>query len=162
MGQTRMSVQDHHSDAGVPQEKISPFAIPLEVKEHARGSSFWRHFVEMLAVMVLGMVASGVVLARVVRLTSWDKVTTLYPNQALLVMAAGMTVPMVVWMLYRGMGWKNSYEMAAAMILPVVPFLCLVWFNVTKSAQCGAYCLSTVVVMLALMRHRRSAYSVQM
>jgi hypothetical protein len=44
---------------------------------------------------------------------------------------------MVAWMLYRGMGRKNSYEMALAMILPVIPFLCLVWFGITKSAQCG-------------------------
>jgi hypothetical protein len=77
-------------------------------------------------------------------------------------MAAGMTVPMVAWMLHRGMGWKNSFEMAAAMVLPVIPFLCLVWFDVTKSAQCGAYCAVTVVTMLALMGSRRSEYSMQM
>ena len=37
------------------------------------------------------------------------------------------------------------------MVLPVIPFLCLVWFDVTKSAQCGAYCAVTVLTMLALM-----------
>ncbi|MGZ4427406.1 MAG: hypothetical protein ACXVEV_05465, partial [Nocardioidaceae bacterium] len=75
------------------------------------------------------------------------------------VMAAGMTIPMVAWMLYRGMGRKNTYEMAAVMIVPVIPFLCLVWFDVTKSAQCGAYCAATVAAMLVLMRFRRSVYS---
>ena len=60
------------------------------------------------------------------------------------------------------MGRRNTYEMAAAMVLPVIPFLCLVWFGVTDSAQCGAYCLVTVVAMLALMRYRRSEYSKQM
>jgi hypothetical protein len=55
------------------------------------------------------------------------------------------------------MGWKNSSEMAAAMVLPVLPFLCLVWFHVTKGAQCGAYCATTVVAMLVLMRYRRSS-----
>jgi hypothetical protein len=69
---------------------------------------------------------------------------------------------MVAWMLHRGMGWKNSYEMAAAMVLPVIPFLCLVWFDVTKSAQCGAYCAVTVLTMLALMGSHRSEYSMQM
>ncbi len=93
---------------------------------------------------------------------TWDEVTTQYPTQALLRMAAGMSIPMAAWMLYRGMGWRNSYEMAAAMVLPVIPFLCLVWFNVTKSAQCGAYCASTIVAMLALMRFRRSECSMQM
>jgi hypothetical protein len=71
---------------------------------------------------------------------TWDEVTTQYATQSLLAMAAGMTIPMVAWMVYRGMGWKNAFEMAAAMIVPVIPFLCLVWFGVTKSAQCGAYC----------------------
>jgi hypothetical protein len=60
------------------------------------------------------------------------------------------------------MGWKNSYEMALAMLLPVIPFLCLVWFNVTESAQCGGYCAATVVSMLGLMRYRGSEYSMQM
>ena len=52
--------------------------------------------------------------------------------------------------------------MAAVMVVPVIPFLCLVWFDVTKSAQCGAYCALTVVAMLALMRYRRAEYSMQM
>jgi hypothetical protein len=69
---------------------------------------------------------------------------------------------MVAWMLYRRMGWKNIYEMALAMVVPVVPFLCLVWFNITESAQCGAYCAVTVLAMLALMQYRRSEYSMQM
>ena len=63
-----------------------------------------------------------------------------------------MTVPMVAWMQYRGMGWRNSYEMAAAMVLPVIPFLCFVWFGITENAMCGLYCAVTVVAMLALMR----------
>ena len=62
-----------------------------------------------------------------------------------------MTVPMVAWMLYRGMGWKNSYEMAAVVVLPVIPFPCLVWFGLTKNALCGRYCAVTIVAMLALM-----------
>jgi hypothetical protein len=48
------------------------------------------------------------------------------------------------------------------MIVPVIPFLCLVWFGVTKSAQCGAYCALTVAAMLALMHVRRSVYSMEM
>lgn len=48
------------------------------------------------------------------------------------------------------------------MILPVVPFLCLVWFDVTQSAWCRAYCATTIVAMLVLMRYRRSSYSMAM
>jgi len=125
-------------------------------------SQFWRHFLEMLGIMVAGMIVSAAIFLSVVGLKAWDEITLVYPTQALLAMAFGMTVPMVAWMLSRGMGWKNSYEMALAMVLSVIPFLCLVWFNVTNSAQCGAYCLLSVFAMLILMRFRRNEYSMQM
>ncbi|MGZ4141401.1 MAG: hypothetical protein ACXVQY_02730 [Actinomycetota bacterium] len=124
--------------------------------------AFWRHFLEMLGAMVVGMVAGGYILVRAVGLSSWDATTKLYPNQSLLVMVVGMSVPMVAWMLYRGMGRRNATEMGVAMILPVIPFFCLVWFHVTKSAQCGGYCAASVVVMLGLMLYRRREYSMQM
>jgi hypothetical protein len=80
---------------------------------------------------------------------------------SLLVIAAGMSVPMAAWMLHRGMGRRNSAEMAAAMVIPVIPFLCLVWFDVTKSAQCGLYCAVSIVAMLGLMLYRRDEYSME-
>jgi hypothetical protein len=99
------------------------------------------------------------VLLTIVGLKTWDEVTTQYGIQALLVMVVGMTLPMAAWMLYRGMGWKNTYEMAAVMAIPVVPFLCLVWFGINKSALCGPYCAVSIVAMLALMFYRRPEYS---
>jgi hypothetical protein len=132
--------------------------------EHSIGprSRFWRHFFEMVGAMAVGMIATGAIFMSVVGLKTWDEVTAQFPTQALLAQAAGMSIPMVGWMLYRGMGWGNSVEMTAAMVLPVVPFLCLVWFGVTESAQCGAYCAITLATMLALMRFRKGTYSMEM
>jgi hypothetical protein len=127
-----------------------------------RPSPFWRHFLQMLIVMMLGMMAAAAVFLTIVGLKTWDEVTTQYATPALLVMAAGMTIPMVVWMVHRGMGWRNAFEMGGAMVLPVIPFLCLVWFDVTRGAACGGYCAATVLAMLALMGYRHSVYSVQM
>jgi len=124
--------------------------------------AFWRHFLEMLAAMAAGMIATVAIFLSAVGLKTWDQVIVQYPTQALLAMAAGMTIPMVAWMLFRGMGRRNSYEMAAAMVLPVVPFLCLVWFDVTNSAQCAAYCVVMIVAMLGLMLYRRDEYSMTM
>ena len=112
--------------------------------------------------MAVGMIATGAIFVSITGLKTWDEVTVQYPTQVLLAMAAGMTIPMVAWMLVRGMGRRNAYEMAAAMVLPVLPFLCLVWFDVTKGAQCGPYCMTTIVAMLVLMRYRRSTYSMAM
>jgi hypothetical protein len=49
-------------------------------------------------------------------------------------MAISMTIPMVAWMRYRRHSWRNSMEMGAAMMLPAVPFLVLLWCHVTREA----------------------------
>ena len=132
---------------------------PETRKRRRRVGPFWRHFWQMLGVMAVGMIATGAIFLTVVGLKTWEEVTTQYPTQALLAMAVGMTVPMAAWMLYRGMGRRNTVEMSAVMVLAVVPFLCLVWFGVTDSGQCGGYCLLSVVGMLALMKHRQAEYA---
>lgn len=124
-------------------------------------SPFRRHVFQMLGVMMVGMVASAAIFLTIVGM-QWDEATRRHPVASLLVIAFGMTVPMTAWMLYRGMGRRNSIEMAAAMAIPVIPFLCLVWFDVTSSAQCAPYCLVSIVAMLALMRYRRADYSMDM
>lgn len=162
MAQTR-TLANGHVAAVEPAQETSPHqTLAAKVRHKRRLSPFWRHFLEMLGAMAVGMIATGAIFVSVTGLKTWDEVTVQYPTQVLLAMAAGMSIPMVAWMLYRGMGRRNAYEMAAAMVLPVLPFLCLVWFNVTKSAQCGGYCASTIVAMLALMGYRRSQYSMQM
>jgi hypothetical protein len=142
-------VEDHPISVHYPPEDRRKRHLP----------AFWRHFLEMLAAMVVGMIATGAIFLSVVGLNTWDQVLLRYPTQALLAMAAGMTFPMVAWMLFRGMGARSSAEMTAVMVLPVIPFLCLVWFHVTKSAWCGPYCAVTIMAMLGLMYYRRSQYS---
>jgi hypothetical protein len=148
--------------SGHAVEAVSPSTSPTASHRRRHISPFWRHFWEMLAAMAVGMIATGAIFLSVVGLKTWDEVTAQYPTQALLAMAAGMTIPMVGWMLHRGMGRRNSLEMAGAMVLPVIPFLLLVWTGVTTSAQCAAYCIVTVLAMLALMQYRRSEYSMEM
>jgi hypothetical protein len=162
MAQARVHTEDRLAIADPDSEERRDLRVAAQEQHKRRVSPFWRHYLRMAAVMVVGMFASGAIFVSIVGLKSWDVVTTQYPTQALLAMAAGMSIPMVAWMLFRGMGRRNSFEMAAAMILPAIPFLCLVWFGITKSAQCGAYCVSTFVAMYFLMRYRRSEYSMQM
>ena len=124
-----------------------------------RISPIWRHYLEMAGVMVVGMFSAAAILVLASDLGSWDLVTTEHPTLALLGMAAGMSIPMVAWMSFRGMGSRNSYEMAAAMVVPAIPSLCLVWFGITDSALCGPYCAVTFVTMYGLMRYRRNEYA---
>jgi hypothetical protein len=44
---------------------------------------------------------TGALFLTIVGVKTWDEVTIPYPTQALLAMAAGMTVPMVAWMVYH-------------------------------------------------------------
>ena len=162
MAQARVSTQDPISAVEQSEEAGKSRGIEPDKHHQRHISPFWRHYLQMAAVMGLGMVASGAILTFAVGLKSWDAVTVQYPTQALVVMAVGMSIPMAAWMVLRGMGRKNSYEMAAAMVLPAIPFLCLVWFGVTKSAWCGPYCVSTFVAMFALMRYRAREYSMNM
>jgi hypothetical protein len=60
------------------------------------------------------------------------------------------------------MGRKNAYEMAAAMVLPVIPLPVPGLVRHRQSAWCGAYCATTIVATLALMRYRRAEYSMPM
>jgi hypothetical protein len=152
-----VSMSHHH-----PLQLTSEGHGSAEVHRKHHLSHFWKHYLQMAVVMGVGMFVAGAILTFVVGLKSWDEVTIQYPNQALLAMVAGMSIPMVAWMLFRGMGWRNSYEMALAMVLPVIPFLCLVWFGITRSAWCGPYCVTAFVAMYALMRYRRSEYAMQM
>jgi hypothetical protein len=132
---------------------------PIGAHSHD-ASHFWRHVLAMFGVMMAGMIASAAVFLTIVQLT-WDEATVSYPTASLLVIAAGMSVPMAAWMLYRGMGSRNTVEVAAAMVVPVIPFLCLVWLNITTSALCGPYCIIAIVAMLGLMLYRRADYAME-
>jgi hypothetical protein len=63
------------------------------------------------------MLATGAIFLSIVGSKTWDQVTVQYPPGPA-GMAAGMTMPMVAWMIFREMGWRNALEMAAVMVLP--------------------------------------------
>ena len=70
----------------------------------------------MLAAMAVGMIATGAIFLSMVGLKTWDQVLLQYPTQALLAMAAGMTIPMAAWMLFRGMGARNRPSPASTSV----------------------------------------------
>jgi hypothetical protein len=132
---------------------------PWVLAHQRHQTPLWRVFLQVLAAMVVGTIATGLIFASVIGFTAYEQVTVLYPTQILLAMAAGMSIPVVAWMLVRGMGRRNAAEIAAAIVLPVLPFLGLVWFGVTGSAACWGYRATAVVAVLALLRSRRGSYS---
>jgi hypothetical protein len=86
---------------------------------------FTRHYVEMVAAMFLGM---GVLLPPLgAALRAFG--TSLHDTDTLMIsaMAVTMIVPMVAWMRYRGHGWQPCADMTAAMVVPTLAVLALLW-----------------------------------
>jgi hypothetical protein len=103
---------------------------------------FLRHLGEMILAMISGMVASvavlalifSTVLAATIRAMPRVEVLDQFAVLICLVMAIGMTVPMVAWMRFRGMEWRPVVEMAAAMIVPLVPIFGLLGLQLIPGA----------------------------
>jgi hypothetical protein len=135
----------------------------VAVRRRVRISHFWLHFLEMFAAMWIGMVAGDPVFLAVTGLSSTRQASHLYPAQSVSAMAVAMTLPMVAWMLLRGHGWRNSAEMAAAMLVPAIPFIILCSLHVLTggTASC-VYMMLSALAMLGLMAYRRDVYSMPM
>lgn len=132
-------------------------------RRRVRISPFWRHFLEMLVAMWAGMVAGAPAFLAIHGLSSTDQAFRLYPWQSVFSMGLSMIVPMAAWMLLRGHGWRNSAEMASAMLVPGIPFIILCSLEVLEGATAAAvYMVLSVPAMLGLMLYRRNAYSMPM
>ena len=79
---------------------------------------FLFHYLEMVAAMVIGMMALGAVSDALLDLPDEPAVNVVE-------MAIAMTLPMVAWMRYRGHGRRLCIEMTAAMVVPAAAALAL-------------------------------------
>ena len=86
---------------------------------------FVRHYVEMVVAMFLGMGVLLPPLGAALRAAG----TSLHSSDVLMIsaMALTMTVPMVGWMRFRGHAWPVCADMTAAMVLPTLSVLALLW-----------------------------------
>jgi hypothetical protein len=117
---------------------------------------FIRHYIEMVIAMLLGMFVLGgafaVLLAPLgIDVGDWreDAIELL-----LLGMAFTMSVPMVAWMRHRGHGWAPAWEMTAAMFVPSIAAIALLWAGAVEDSgtllaiQHTAMFVGMVAVML--------------
>jgi hypothetical protein len=137
-------------------------AILVTLRRRVRISPFWQHFLEMFAAMGVGMAVGVRVFLAIAGPSSYRQALLLYPVPSLSAMALSMALPMVAWMLFRGHGWRNSAEMAAAMLVPAIPFIFLAWLHVIDGTACCAYMPLSTLAMLGVMFYRRDVYSMPM
>ena len=107
------------STATAPQPSLPAPAAPLGWR--AASWYFTRHYLEMLAAMVVGMVGLGW-LEGFLPLDLMARV-----DVGALVMATNMSVGMSAWMRFRNRSWRGAGAMSATMYLPFLVLLVPFW-----------------------------------
>jgi hypothetical protein len=121
-------------------------------------SPFVRHYLEMVAAMVAGMVLLGPPVMMGSQALGYSFMFD--PTVRTLVMATNMTIGMVVWMRYRGHTWERTGEMVAGMLIPFLAFLAPMWLGLISETTLNvAGHLAMLVGMWAAMMLRRAEYA---
>jgi flagellar biosynthetic protein FliP len=111
---------------------------------------FVGHYVEMVAAMIVGMVALGPI---------WPSDWVARPDVHAIVMATDMTIAMALWMRIRAHSWPRIVEMSAVMYVPFLVLLVPYWLGALSGM--GLMIAGHVIMfplMLVAMLWRRSEY----
>ena len=121
--------------------------------------AFARHFGEMLIAMFLGMGVFGG-LAALGFAAAGGSSSDLPGGVRVMLMGIYMTVPMVLWMRYRGHAAARNAEMAMSMMVPTVVAAALAFAGALGTgAALGVQHSVMVPAMLAVMLWRYAEYA---
>ncbi|MGH3358280.1 MAG: hypothetical protein ACRDO7_05720 [Nocardioidaceae bacterium] len=117
---------------------------------------FLRHYLEMIAAMLVGMAVLGTLTYGVQLATGLRLPTAEHPELASLKMAFDMSIAMIVWMRHRGHGWASTLEMAAAMFAPALALFPLLWLGALSAdaMHLAEHLLMLPLMWLLMLRHR--------
>jgi hypothetical protein len=119
---------------------------------------FLRHYLEMVAAMLVGMVVLGAAVRGVLALVGLE-FPAQYPELAALEMAFDLSVGMVAWMRHRGHRWASTLEMAGAMFAPALALFPLLWLGVISGDSLLVLeHLAMFPLMFLVMLRRRGEY----
>ena len=131
--------------------------------DHVGGKPhLWRHFVEMVIAMMVGMAVLGLPFRAALGSFGYtrDEAFARFPEIVCLVMTLNMAVGMVVWMRFRGHGWRTTAEMILAMSAATAVALGRFWSHiVSEEPLIGLMHLLMLPAMLVAMLSRREEYS---
>jgi len=124
--------------------------------------TFLRHLGEMTLSMFVGMFAFGLALGVIAGLAgsnpeSWR---VSQPELFMLGMGSAMSVTMLAWMRRRRHDRRQSWEMTAAMFVPVLGVLVCYWMGaITADSVCPLSCALMIPAMAAAMLFRLGLYT---
>ena len=141
--------------------------VNLQMQDHKIRSSaakvgrFTLHFLEMMLAMMVGMPLLFSLRSRIPASSIYAEIFVRGTNLYDLARLVFMTVPMVIWMIVRGHGWRHSAEMAFAMSAPMAAVMALRLLGVGASQpwliQVGYQ--GMFLGMLMAMLYRRDHYT---
>jgi hypothetical protein len=135
--------------------------LTIDAGAHSGGNrrAFARHFGEMVLAMLVGMVVLGGA-AELLFAAAGSSLSDQSGGAQVMLMGFNMTVPMVIWMSYRGHAAARNVEMALSMVVPSVAAAVLAWAGVLESgAAFGVQHAVMVPAMLGVMLWRYEDYS---
>lgn len=125
-----------------------------------RVGRFARHLAEMCVVMCAGAVVLSVLFFGGAALVGYDDLPRSAPELSVLVIAVNLSVPMLLWMRFRGMGWRHTLEMSGSTMVVGLLLIAAYWSDVVARDSLVEIQTSLACpVMLAMMLFRFRVYS---
>ena len=118
---------------------------------------FGLHLVEMCMVMCVGAAALSLMFFGAAGLLGSTDLLQTAPELVVLVIALNLSVPMLVWMRYRGMAWQPTLEMAGSTMVVGLALIAAYWMDLIArtslvEVQTSLACPVMLVVMLLRFR----------
>lgn len=133
----------------------------------AQVGRFLLHFVEMcVAMCVGGGILNMLLFLAVPALIGYPDPRQQFPELSLLVIAFIYSLPMALWMRFRGMEWRPILEMSGAVIGLAILLIGLAWLGIlTESSLRGwqlGFCGPACAIMFITMLFRLDLYTGRM
>ena len=130
--------------------KVRSGTIAGVVRPAAR---FGLHVLEMCVVMCVSLALLGLLVVAATTVLGFSDVREQAPELSALVVATVLAGSMVLWMRFRGMGWRPTLEMAAPALVAGVLLVSGYWVGIVGQKDligsvCGVACLGMIAVML--------------
>lgn len=111
---------------------------------------FVRHFVEMCAVMCIGLGVLDLTFFGIMGMIGYSDPLVELPEVSTLVIALNMAVPMVAWMRFRHHEWAPIWEMSGAMFVEAIVLISVFWLGLVPAGR-SLFSLQHVLMMPAML-----------
>jgi hypothetical protein len=139
--------------APVRHRRVASFLQPV--------GRFVMHYVEMCMVMCLGAITLSVLVFGAAALLGYSDLPQRAPALTVLIIAINLSLPMAIWMRFRGMAWRPTLEMSGSTMVAGLLLIAGYWLGII--AQGSLMGLQTGLLacplMLAVMLVRFRLYS---